>query len=74
MEHETEELKAHAVRLQKALNVSVQSELLARRELDLYRQAEIAELRGRLASAEESDEAREDMLRAAGVEEDLDGV
>lgn len=45
MEDPTEDLKAHALRLQQALNTAVQGELVARRELDEYRKAEIAELR-----------------------------
>jgi hypothetical protein len=43
------DLEQHAVALQQALNNAIGQEVLARRDLDEYRKAEIAELRRRLA-------------------------
>lgn len=65
MEHDIETLTAHAMQLQQALNTAVQSELVARRELDEYRKAEIAELRKALAKHQGS--AEEGLLKDAGI-------
>lgn len=70
MEHDIEALKAHAMQLQQALNTGVQSELIARRDLDEYRKAEIAELRNMLSRHEE--QASEQIACDAGIEPDTE--
>jgi hypothetical protein len=70
MEPTREDLKAHAMQLQQALNTGVQSELIARRDLDEYRKAEIAELRNMLSRYEEK--AGEQIARDAGIEPDAE--